>query len=563
MSDPVTGRSASGSGEVREPQRDGTLRRGTDPARRRRIERAVVTALVIADLALALLVSGRYFFRADLSRNAAYTLSAASKSVLAALPERVTITYYVSDLLRNRYPFPSEVEDLLAEYAGWSGGRISITSEDPSKSRRPLNLAALGVSGQQMQVVQRDQVNLATVYSGIVLQYLDRSSTIGFVSDLSTLEYDLTSRIRALVANRKDTLGLLVGDARKSLSQDYGLLARSLAAQYQIQEVQRGGSIPPEVSVLFVLGTRDIDPPSMLAIDQYLMGGGKALFAVDPVDVDLGGGLAATVNKNQAVESALAAYGVVVRPQLVLDVLNQRLSFSTGQGSYRIINYPHWITISGKDVDQTQPVTARFAGLDLYWPSPLELQSRPGVRGLALVRTSADAWVQTARFSTNPMLPDTLQAPDSVDRAQYTVAAILSGTLPSAFAGQPLPTRPGEKPAPGPRFLASSAPTRLIVVGNAGFASNMIQYTQAEYNLTFLSNCADWLLQQEDLLGIKTRAQVDTRLDAIRDPLAKANVMRTAIVINVGLVPALIAAYGFVRLILRRRAKHLQPGRPA
>ncbi len=557
MSDPAGPN--PGTGEDR-ASRVGAPRRAPDPARRRRIERAVVTWLVLADFVMALLVSGRYFFRVDLSRNAAYTLSAASKTVLRTLPERVTITYYVSDLLRSRYPFPSQVEDLLAEYAGWSGGKVSVTSEDPSKAKSPLNLAALGVSGQQMQVVQRDQVNLATVYSGIVLQYLDRSSTIGFVSDLTTLEYDLTSRMRALVANRKETLGLLVGDSRKSLSQDYSLLARSLATQYQIQEVQRGDPIPPEVSALFVLGTRDIDEPSMLAIDQYLMGGGKALFAVDAVDVDLAGGLAASVNKNQAVENALAAYGVVVRPQLVLDVLNQRLSFSTGQGSYRIINYPHWITISAKDVDQTQPVTARFAGLDLYWPDPLELQSRPDVRSVPLVRTSADAWVQSDRFSTSPMLPDTLAAPDSVDRAQYTVAAILTGTLHSAFAGQPLPTRPGEKPAAGSRFLSSSAPTRLIVVGNANFASNMIQYTQADYNLTFLSNCADWLFQQEDLLGIKTRAQVDTRLDAIRDPVIKASAMRSAIVINVGLVPALIAAYGFVRLILRRRAKHLQPG---
>jgi ABC-type uncharacterized transport system involved in gliding motility auxiliary subunit len=108
--------------------------------------------------------------------------------------------------------------------------------------------------------------------------------------------------------------------------------------------------------------------------------------------------------------------------------------------------------------------------------------------------------------------------------------------------------------------IARSPETRLIVVGDADFASDMIQYTQAAYNMTFLSNCAEWLSQEDDLLAIKTRAQVDLRLARIQDPARKAAAMRASEVLNVAVVPLCVVAAGVARLLLRRRKK-MQPPR--
>ena len=105
----------------------------------KRRQRTLLVALMVADLVLAAAVSARFFFRVDLSRNRMYTLSAASKGIVAGLPEPLTLTYYVSDKLRSRYPFPAQVEDLLNEYAVVSRGKLTARSVDPAGQRPPCN----------------------------------------------------------------------------------------------------------------------------------------------------------------------------------------------------------------------------------------------------------------------------------------------------------------------------------------------------------------------------------------------------------------------------------------
>ncbi len=523
-----------------------------------RRQRLMLGALLAADIILAAAVGARFFFRLDLSRNSVYTLSATSKSIVAGLPEQVSLTYYVSDKLRSRYPFPAQVEDLLNEYAGWSRGKVAVASIDPAKSKRPIAPEQLGIAAEQMQVVEREETSVATIYSGIVIQYLDRTDALSFVTDITTLEYDLSSKIRALVSGTGRIVGVLLGDSQKSLQQDFRYLQQELASQFQLREVQRGKEVPADVTILFVIGNRDLDPFDMLWIDQFVMRGGRALLAVDSVDVNLAAGLAAAVSPGTSLAEVLAGWGVRVKDSLVLDTLNQRISFRMQQGQYMVVNYPHWITVSDKDVARDNPITSRFAGLDLYWPCLLEITTVPGIQAQAIAKSTANAWSMGGRFETNPALSQIL-AQQAATRGQFPLVVALSGEFPSTFADRPLPTRAGESPPKGP-LARKSPPTRLLVVADADFASDMIQYTQAEYNLAFLSNCAEWLSQEDDLLAIKTRAQADTRLSRIQDPVRRAGAMRASEAINVVVVPLLVVAAGVARLLLRRGKKR-EPSR--
>jgi ABC-2 type transport system permease protein len=524
-----------------------------DAASVKRRQRAILVALVAADLVLAAAVSARFFFRVDLSRNRMYTLSAASKSIVAGLQEPLSITYYVSDKLRGRYPFPAQVEDLLNEYAAVSRGKVAVHSLDPARAGTPVRPEQLGIVAQQMQVVEREETTVATVYSGIVVQYLDRSEALPFVTDLATLEYDLSSKVRAVVANSRRTVGILLGDTSRSFEQNFRYLLQEMSAGFDLRPVDKGAEVPPEVPVLLVIGSKDMDEYDVLAVDRFLMRGGRALLAVDSVEVNLAQGLAANVNQKKAMAEALARWGVTVRDELVLDTANQRLSFRMQSNQYMIVNYPHWVTVLGQDVSRQNPITSRFAGLDLYWPCVLEISPPAGVTADAIVRSTANAWSMKAPFETNPALAQLL-AQQAGERRQFPLVVALSGEFPSAFAGRALPVRPGEPVPPAPR-AAKSPSTRLLVVADADFASDTIQYTQAEYNLAFVSNCAEWLSMEDDLLAIKTRAQSDTRLSRIADPARRAAAMRASQVVNVAVVPLFVVAAGVARLLLRRRRK--------
>jgi ABC-type uncharacterized transport system involved in gliding motility auxiliary subunit len=217
------------------------------------------------------------------------------------------------------------------------------------------------------------------------------------------------------------------------------------------------------------------------------------------------------------------------------------------------VSYPHWVTILPRSVARDSPITSRFAGLDLYWPSPLEIVSRPGVSAQVLVSSSPDAWTMRDPLEVNPALSQTPAVQEAGPRHQYPLAVSLSGSFTSFFAGRSVPTRPGEKPRTA-AVIQRSPETRMIVVGDAPFASDMIRYTNASYNLDFLSNCASWLGSEDDLLTIKTRSQVDLRLNRITDPSARARAMLASQIVSVVLIPLLVVAFGVLRF-LGRRAK--------
>jgi ABC-type uncharacterized transport system involved in gliding motility auxiliary subunit len=522
-----------------------------------RRQRAILGALLAADLILAAAVTARFFVRIDLSRNSMYTLSAATKTMVAGLQEPLRITYYVSEKLRSRYPFPQAVEDLLNEYAAASRGRVSVSSVDPARAKSPVRPEQLGLVAQQMQVVEREESTVATVYSGIVVQYLDRTEALAFVSDIATLEYDLSSRIRAAVTGSARVVGVLLGDLQKQPDQDYRYLDQELAQRFQVRLVEKGKPVPPDLSVLLVIGTRDLEAADMLAVDQFVMRGGRALIATDSVDVGLAGGLAASVTPNKAPAEALAAWGVKVRDELVLDRVNQRISFRVQQNQYMVVNYPYWVTASSRSVARDNPLTSRFAGLDLFWPCVIEIQAPAGVSAEAIVSSSPDAWSAKAPFETNPALAQILEQ-QAGERRRFPLVVSLSGEFPSAFAGKPVPPRSGE-PAPAGPLLARSPRTRLLVVADADFATDLVQYTQAGYNMSFISNAVEWLAMEDDLLSIKTRAQADTRLSRIQEPLARARAMRASQVVNVAVVPLLVVAAGVARLLFRRKKKREAP----
>ena len=91
--------------------------------------------LFVLGLVLILLIglnASRFFLRIDLTKNKAFTISKVSRELFRDIPDRVYITYYVSDKLKSLYPFPFQIEDLLYEYAAYSRGTIKVEVVDLS-----------------------------------------------------------------------------------------------------------------------------------------------------------------------------------------------------------------------------------------------------------------------------------------------------------------------------------------------------------------------------------------------------------------------------------------------
>ena len=519
---------------------------------------ATLSILILVIIALCVMVSRRLWFRLDLTKGKSYTISAVSRNLHNEIPDQIRITYYLSDKLKSIHPLPGEIEDLLREYAGFSRGKIQVSVRDPAKAKITEQVEHLGIQPQQIQTVEQDQASVITVYTGIVIEYLDQTEVLPVVFSLETLEYDLTPRIRSMVRGSSRLLGVIVGGDPRRWNESYRQLQNAYTqAGYQFRPVTDGQDIPDTIPALLVLGGVDsLNETTLYQIDRYIQNGGKVLFTVKGVAIDIEGGLEAKLLSDSGLLSMLSGYGATVLPEIVMDKsslpMQYQINNPNGFTMWRRIINPQWIRVLAESGNPGHPVSARFNGLDMYWASPITLNAPRGVEADYLFTSTTEAWSMKEPFFTNPEAPYLFERDAASTMGKKILGASLAGTFPSWFADKDKP-----EPEDGSELAAmpsQAKPARIIVIGDTEFATSFINVSNGQRNLDFMVQVADWLCNDDDIIGIRSRVSGSGRLDKIIEPAKKASAMKFVQVINVYIVPLLVILAGIL-LALRRKSQ--------
>jgi gliding-associated putative ABC transporter substrate-binding component GldG len=509
----------------------------------------ILLVLALAVFAAVVINVNLFSARFDLTSGGAYSISSASKAVVAQAKDPITATYYLSKKLTDQFPLTQGYADVLADYGAASNGRVKVRVVDPKESGQLNDMERLGIQGTPMSTFEENQNTQTIIYTGVVLQYQDRQEVLPFLNpqdpaELGTFEYELTNRISKLITQKQKTIAFLSVDPSRTLQRDFTVLSQTLSKEATFRQVQPGEAVG-DADVLVVVGSKGFTKPLVKTVDDYVMKGGKVLFAVDGISVDLNSpqGLALPLADNELLK-ALEIWGVHVDPSMVFDGgYNNQVPFQTPQGvMYR--RYPQWPQILPKDTSTTNPVTSRFAGLSVLWASPLDKVDRNGVKAESLAWTSDKSWVVKDNMSINPDAAMQSMAMGNLKTGKHDVAVALSGTFASAA-----------EPAPGASAPQVSPPTRMIVVGSSQFLSDFaMKIVNSDQNAVFADTAVDWLAQDEGLLSIKTRAYRDKSLTLLQDPNVRSATAWSLTITNLVLVPLALIAWAVVRL-LRRRAR--------
>jgi len=523
-----------------------------------RKQASVIFIMILAIIVLTFLVSRRLWFRLDLTRGKTYTISEVSRNLHNEITDRIRITYYLSDKLKAVHPLPGEIEDLLREYAGYSRGKISLSVRDPAKANLAEVVERLGIVPQQIRTVEQDQSSVVTVYTGIVIEYLDDVQVMPVVFSLETLEYDLTSRIRSMVRGGSRVLGVLYGGDAGSFDRNYRYLTSAFVqAGYKIRMLGSGEEIPETVSAVMALdGVESFDEAALYMLDRFIRNGGKVFFTVRGVRINTQSDLSAMPASDGGLLEMLSFYGATVLPEIVMDrtalTMQYQKQAPSGAVQIRITRYPQWIRVLGENGNPAHPAGAKFGGLDMYWASPLELRAPEGVDAVSLFTTTDEAWTMREPFYTNPEMSGMFTRDAGSTAGRKILGAGLTGKFPSWFEGRPKP-----EPEDGtglPDMPAEAKPSRLVITGDTDYASSFMNVTDAGNNIEFIIQAVDWLGNDDDIIGIRSRESRFNRLDKIIDPEKRASSMRLAQFVNVFLIPLLVVIVGLSLAWKRRSA---------
>lgn len=154
------------------------------------------------------LVGITLFFRIDLTHNRAYSLSAASQTVVSTLSEPLTIKVFFSKNL----PAPHNnteryLHDLMEEYSRTGGKFFNYMFYDVTPKEAGLTAEAdlnrkmaedYGISPVQIRLIEDDEVKFQNAYMGLVIIHGDMVEKIPAITSTDGLEYNLTTAIQKL-----------------------------------------------------------------------------------------------------------------------------------------------------------------------------------------------------------------------------------------------------------------------------------------------------------------------------------------------------------------------------
>jgi len=525
-------------------------------------------ALAIVLFVILVIINGlskKAFKRLDLTESKRYTISKSTKKLLGQLDDIVRVEAYFSEAPDQVKLIKDEVKDMLDEYDAFASGNLQIefinpTEDDDLKQK----LRMKGIPEIQVQVREKDKIEVRNAYMGLAIVYGDKQEVIPVIQKTTTLEYDLTSAILKTTRKEAKTVGFLEGhDEVDIYGQGFENLRKELGKQYTLRkiDVSQGSPIEGDVSTLIVAGPQSpLQANEKYEIDQFLMNGGKIVFLVDAVKMAPGSIQASPLSTG--LTDLLSHYGIQLGNNLVQDISHDNLTYS--QGGFMTITrpYPFFIKVlksyqysTGSTSEGFPADSVATSGLDslvLPWSASLSVVAKEGISTTIMAKTSNQAWTAQAPYNLDPTRMFT---PPSSVKNSYPVAVLLAGEFTSFYAGKEIPSASngdGEEDTENKnkdrKTVEKSPPTQIVVVGTSQF----LRQPRVD-GLTFFQNSIDYITLGSSLIGIRSKQISDRSFKT--DPSTFARL--TIKVLCIGAIPLLVALFGLFRFFSRMRAKRM------
>ena len=493
--------------------------------------------------------------RVDLTENGLYNLTQGSRNILAEIDEPVTAKLFYSKDLLAEIPqlatYGRRVRELLEEFSLVSGGLFQLQVIDPE----PFSDAEDEAVEVGLRAVPANTKGELAYFGLLATSSTDQRVLIPFFdpSNEQFLEYDLAKMVYQLDHPERPVVGVLTSlPALGGPPQQFPgappprppwFVIEQLAETFDVRPLDpAAGLIPDDVDVLLVIHPKGFPDATLYAIDQFVLGGGKAMVCVDPHSEedrppqDPNNPLAGMeAVRDSDLGPILPAWGLELVEGKVLADRNAALAVNAGgQRGAEPVDYIVWLGLDGERLDGDDPVTGDLSMLRM----PAVGMLRP-VEGAATTVTplvtsstnSGEVAADNLKFFPDPKR--LLNEFEPTGRSEI-IAARIVGPAGSAYPDGPpegVAPPPAGEDGSGGHLAASTEPIHVIVVSDADFLAdgwwvsfqNMlgmrIPRTSAS-NGAFALNAIDSLGGSTDLVSVRSRGDFQRRfvvMDELRD----------------------------------------------
>lgn len=543
--------------------------------------------------------------RIDLTREKRYTLSAATRSLLAKLDEPVQIDVFLKgDFPSGFKKLANSTEEFLQLLKDRNGSKvhyrfIPATEEMPDGKPWGDTLVKLGAVPINLTVQKEAGQSSNIIFPVALLTYKEKQLLVSLYPGASNnisqqeinsaealLEYQFAKSLDKLTSEHKPAIAYATGNGEPMDYRVYDI-EQTLTRDYRFGPVDiTKGPVPEQADILMIVKpTVPFSEEVKLKLDQFVMRGGKLLCFIDNLIAEQdslqgkANGETIAYDRNLNLTDLLFRYGVRINPDLIMDLQCDMIPIVVGgtmdnpQLEFLHWNYFPYLVSSG------HPVTRNLGYVAGRFVNSLDTIAAKDIKKTPLLVSSSNS-----RIISTPALISLNENKNSPQDINFTksgipAAMLLEGRFSSAFRNRLPKSVSDSMQAAGQPYLPGSAENKMIIVGDGDIVLNDLlsqnspapgpipmgwnKYTYTEYlkesqyaraflpvaNRDFLLNAVEYLINNPAISETRNKDIVLRLLDGPKVKEQKS----TWQFINIALPVLLVILAGWFYQQLRKR----------
>ncbi|MEY3541377.1 MAG: gliding motility-associated transporter substrate-binding protein GldG [Bacteroidota bacterium] len=505
---------------------------------------------VVALLALNFLAA-IFHMGIDLTAEKRYTLSATTKELVNSIDKPVKLTVYLDgDLPTGFKKLADRAEDVANTFRSMSKGNFLVEFERPgaglSDTAKAIlfdSLQMMGINPTNVKAQQKDgeKTEETLVFPGAILSsqkgqigidFLEGQSSLNGLASLNNAEALMEFKIaRAILFLQRDTVpvvGYLTGNGEPLDYSVYDLVENVLRKDYyfKLLPIDSVAYIPHDFKAIVIAKpTQPFSRAQRLKIDQYVMQGGKVIWAIDQLyasmdSLERSNGSFVAYDQGLELDEQLFKYGARINRDLVQDLESDKVPSVVGsmgnQPQIELLPWPYAPLLRNTS---GHPIAKNLDFISASFPQSIDTIAAPGIKKQILLSTS-----DYARSLQTPALVEwrsvkTEQDLQLFNKKQLPIAILLEGKFGSAFSNRLSKEELDALSSTGLPFMSSTVSDNSMVVISDGdlvlnavneqegpLAMGMNSYTRQSFaNRDFISNVLFYLTGGEDIIAARSK----------------------------------------------------------
>lgn len=518
--------------------------------------------------------------RWDMTDDKHYSLSEASKTLLRSTDAPIEVTLLLDgDLNAGFRRLRKAAEETIEEFDVYAD-IVKVKDERLKVKGDSLGLSPIVIHERE----QNGKTAQTTVYPYAIMTYKGKRAVVTLLKNtrglsgeenlnasIEQLEFAFMEALHLLTQQETPRVAILEGHGEPDEAHTYDLMT-ALSKYFQVDRgsITSEGLTDERVNVHMLDGYQAIlilapqtafSDQERFIIDQYLMRGGAALWALNGVQLSeeilQKDGFTPIIPLDLGLTDLLFRYGVRINPALVQDIQCLPIPVDVSSDAEHPNFQPMpWTYAPLLLTSQGSPITKNMGQVMSTFVSPIDaVGGDDGIEKRILLATSTASRITATPGEVNlsDMNPDM-----SEFRYQYVpVAVSLEGAFSSAYAHRMIP----EGVQTDEPIRKTGVPTRQVVIASGSIVINELQKNQAlpmgydRYsgmqfsNRDMIVNAILWLTDAEGLIALREK---DVALRLLNDKRAHDERLKIQLISTICPV-AILALIGGTVFVVRKR----------